>query len=183
MRTERNRRRAWLAAVAAWLALHGGAALAQGAGENAQASPWKIVCGDETVAEPGDDAAGCRMAQTIVTNESTEPVLLVRVFPGDSPTVVASVPLGVLLKAGLTVTIDGGAPLRHRYEVCNAEGCHVGIPLDPSLLRRLQRGNEARFGLVDGSRQPIELPISLAGFTAGWKALNERAEANGSADR
>ena len=144
---------------------------AGGTRAEAPGSAWKVVCGDETLE---DDEGGCRMAQTIVTNESTEPVLLVRVFPGDRPTVVATVPLGVLLKAGITLAIDGGAPLRHRYEVCNAEGCHVGIPLEPSLLRRLQRGNEARFGLVDGAQQPIELPISLTGFTAGWKTLNER---------
>jgi invasion protein IalB len=83
-------------------------------------------------------------------------------------------PLGILLPAGVTLQIDGGAEVPLQVDRCERPGCRVEMLLEPDLLNRLKAGSQATvfFEAIDpqGERQRLGVPISLLGFTA---ALNE----------
>ncbi|MEM9853791.1 MAG: invasion associated locus B family protein [Pseudomonadota bacterium] len=134
--------------------------------------PWDVICGFENqVAQ--DPADRCRMAQSLVTGETAEPVILLRVYSTPEPLVLVTVPLNVFLRPGLTLQVDNGRSEVFGFEICNEEGCHSGLPLTQDLLVSFQRGLFARFTYFDATGLEITLPIDLRGFTASWTALNE----------
>lgn len=137
--------------------------------------PWTVICAFENrVAQ--DPADKCRMAQSLVTGETADPVLVVRVFPEPQPLMLASVPLNVFLKPGLSMQIDSKRAETYGFEICNEEGCHVGVPLDADKLSALKRGLFARFTYRDATGLDITLPVDLSGFTASWEALQDALE-------
>lgn len=134
--------------------------------------PWQVICAFENqVAEAPADR--CRIAQSLVTAQTTTPVLLVRVYADPDPLVLVTVPLDIFLKPGLSISIDDRRPERHFFEICNAEGCHTGIPLTTDLLTALKRGLIARFTYVDATGTEITLPVDLRGFTASWTEMTD----------
>ena len=102
-------------------------------------------------------------------------IVAITQVPGTSDVgLLILLPLGILLPAGVTMQIDGGAELPHQVERCERQGCRIERVLEPDLLNRLKAGTKATvfFQAVDpqGERQRLGVPISLLGFTA---ALNE----------
>lgn len=137
--------------------------------------PWTVICEFENkIAENPSDK--CRMAQSIVTAQSNDPVLIARVFQDPAPILLASVPLNVFLKPGLTLSIDNGRSETYAFEICNAEGCHTGIPLDNDNIAALKRGLYARFTFLDANGLEITLPVDLSGFTKSWNELTNAAK-------
>lgn len=122
---------------------------------------WKLTC----------EESGCRMSQSLVSQDSGIAVLLVRVFGPDAPTALLTTPLGVFLKPGIVIKVDGGRARAYGFEICDPAGCHAGLNLDEALLRDFRRGNTAEITFFDGSQEQVTLPVSLKGFTAGYKAL------------
>lgn len=82
--------------------------------------------------------------------------------------------LPLFLPDGIVLTLGDEAPRRVAWRTCGPAGCDAETPLDPGLLAALrrERAAEATLTLVDGVR--IRLPVSLLGFTAGWKAREAR---------
>lgn len=137
--------------------------------------PWTVICDFENkIAENPSDK--CRMAQSIVTAENNDPVLIARVFQDPTPILLASVPLNVFLKPGLSLSIDEGRSQTYAFEICNADGCHTGIPLDNDNIAALKRGLYARFSFLDAGGLEITLPIDLSGFTKSWDELTNAAQ-------
>jgi invasion protein IalB len=133
--------------------------------------PWEVICTFENkIAESAADR--CRMAQSIITAESNKPILVIRAFQDPQPLLLATVPLNVFLKPGLTVTIDNNRPNSFSFEICNQEGCHIGIPMDVDFINALKRGLFARFTFRDAQGLDITLPVDLSGFTKSWEALS-----------
>jgi len=122
---------------------------------------WKAVC----------DEQGCRLAQSLVAPTSQTTLLLARVFDGETPTLILTVPLGVFLKSGLLMSIDGAAPRPIAFEICDALGCHAGLPMDDRLLTAFKRGLKAEVTFLDGTQEQVSLTLSLIGFTTGMERL------------
>lgn len=134
------------------------------------ASAWQVICRLENkiATAPADR---CRMAQTIVTAETETPLLLARIYVDPEPLMLLSTPLNIFLKSGLTLSVDGSRSTSYAFEVCNEEGCHLGIPMDTNLVNAFKRGNIAEFTYADATGARIVLPMSLTGFTRGWGEL------------
>lgn len=137
-----------------------------------QFQDWMVRCGRP-------DAQGpevCEMQQQQVDSEDrTVMAVAVGRVPGTSNVgLLILLPLGILLPAGVTMQIDGGAEVPLQVERCEREGCRIERIVEPDLLNRLKAGTKATvfFQAVDpqGKRQRLGVPISLLGFTA---ALNE----------
>lgn len=141
----------------------GSAALAQEQQDASVFNDWQVLCAAEQ----------CRLSQTLISPEDGLQILRVRVFAGDVPTVVMTTPLGVFLKPGLIVKVDDGRARAYAYEICDTEGCHVGVTLDRDLFRAFRRGVTASISFFDGAQNPVEVPVSLIGFTAGFEALSQ----------
>ena len=146
----------WVRALVIWAATAGHAAAQSGA-----AGDWDRLC----------DAEGCRIAQSLVAAEGTAPLMTVRIWRTPEPTMLISVPLGIFLKPGLSLRVDSGRAEVHAFEVCDENGCHAGLRLDDALLTALRRGRVAVVGFEDSLRRPVQLPVSLTGFTAAFAAL------------
>jgi invasion protein IalB len=133
---------------------------------------WMVRCGRPR----GQEAEVCEMQQQQIDNEDrTVMAVAVGQVPGSSDVgLLILLPLGILLPAGVTMQIDGGAAIPLQVERCDRQGCRIERLIEPDLMSRLKAGTKATvfFEAVDpqGKRQRLGVPISLLGFTA---ALNE----------
>jgi invasion protein IalB len=180
--------RAALAGVALLTASGGGAplALAQDAGEaapeaEAPATPalpagprdgktlqdWTLHC-----RLPQPDREVCEMRQRIVDQNGNRVLLAVvgRLPNLDMPGLLLLLPLGIALPPGTSLKIDQGEAEQVEVERCERQGCRVELLLDDELLPRLKAGQQATvsFHVYDGQgqRPPVDVPISLLGFSA-----------------
>jgi invasion protein IalB len=133
---------------------------------------WTVRCGRQS--KQGPDL--CEMQQQTVDEEGrTVMAVAIAQLPGASDLVLLILlPLRVLLPAGLTLQVDGGAETPLQVDWCERQGCRIQMLLEPDLLNRFKAGTEATvvFEAVDEQEQRRRLayPISLLGFTA---ALDE----------
>ena len=116
----------------------------------------------------------CYIVQHVLLKKGNQPLLQVSVgnmADGGKPAAFFSLPLGVSLPGGLSVKVDEAQPLRLRYERCDRAGCHAPLALDDDLIKALKGGRWARVAFFDATRREVSVPVSLAGFTAGFDSL------------
>jgi invasion protein IalB len=137
-----------------------------------QFKDWTVRCGRRGEQEP----QVCEMQQQQADSEDRV-IMAVAVgeVPGTSDLgLLVMLPLGILLPAGVTLQVDGGAEVPLQVDRCERQGCRVEMLLESDLLSQLKGGSEAKvfFEAVNpqGARQRLGVPISLLGFTA---ALDE----------
>ena len=131
---------------------------------------WTVRC-EETSA---NDRKGCFIFQNLVLREGGHRVLQVAVGyvpESKDPVVLLSLPLGISLPPGVSMRVDEGDPKRFAVERCEPAGCRAGFRLDEELLKRFGSGERITVTFHDGRRQPIEVPLSLDGFTEGLRAI------------
>ena len=150
-----------------------GSAAVHAAPENGQKFlDWTVTC--EVSKESAQPA--CFVFQNLLLKKENKRLLHVAVgyLPaGQQPTAFFTLPLGVSLPGGLSVTVDDGKPVRVRYERCDAAGCLAPLALTDTLVKSLMGGRWSRVAFFDASRREISVPVSLNGFTAALKALKE----------
>jgi len=152
----------WLAALGAPAAIEDGQTF----------DNWTVGC------EPveAERRRQCFIYQNLVLREGGQRVLHVAIgyLPDDdTPIGLVTLPLGISLPPGASVRVDEAEPLRFPIERCEPNGCRAGFRLEPELLEAFKKGEEARVTFHDASRQPVTVPLSLQGFTAGLRALEE----------
>lgn len=93
--------------------------------------------------------------------------------PGKSgPVAVINMPLGAIhLPDGLRVRTDQGIDGWGPFKFCDTKGCHVELDIEPQLLAALKAGTNGWLLFYDLRREPIQLPFSLRGLTAGLQSL------------
>jgi invasion protein IalB len=141
---------------------------------------WIVSC-EVPKEATGDDASRseeqrrhCYIVQNLVLKEKNQRVLVIAVtYPKgkDQPIAMLTMPLGIALPPGISLSVDGDKPRRYAVDRCLASGCKAGIVLDEKLLGRFKAGNRAVVTVHDGRRNPIALPVSLQGFTAALRSL------------
>lgn len=136
---------------------------------------WQVVC-----AEGQGDV--CAMRQIGKGPEGSDVLAVtVRALDGvtaeDGRPVPAAIdivaPLGVALRQGVRVTVDGGQERAAPFEVCMQNGCLVRSPMSEEFLNAMKRGRTARMVVVSTQQGGTEVPvdISLSGFTAAFNAI------------
>ena len=87
-------------------------------------------------------------------------------------TIVA--PLETDLVRGLGLKIDSAAARGYPFNFCAPVGCVSRMGFDANGLGALKRGNAATVSLLPfgaNPEEPVELPMSLTGFTAAFTEL------------
>lgn len=137
---------------------------------------WELRC---IKVEEGPEP--CQLYQ-VLTDENGGPVAEIVVFPlpddqEAAAGAVVTTPLETLLTEQLTMVIDSGDGRRYPFSFCAEQGCVARVGLTDADLDALRRGNEARVRIVPARApdQQVLLTASLAGFTAGFAAIEERA--------
>lgn len=131
---------------------------------------WAVRC--EKL--PESEVEQCYLFQNLVLKEGGQRVLHMAVgYIPDNPNPVAimTLPLGISLPPGVSVQIDNDEPVVIPVERCEQKGCQAGLVLEEKLLNAFKRGIEAKVIIHDGARRPINVPVSLKGFTAGLNSL------------
>lgn len=130
---------------------------------------WRIRCNTPTGAP-----AGCTMFQNVVVKGSGKPVLQAVFGYMDGATTPVGVfvtPLGIYLPPGLTLQVDAGQVYEMNFEICGRSGCRVRFSLDENLLKTFKSGNTAEITFQSGIQKPVQIPLSLKGFTAALEQV------------
>lgn len=140
----------------------------------------------------------CRFTQTLENGEGGR-VAQVSVVPlpdGGAVTAAAVIetPLGTLLRVprnaeelsqpgGLRIQVDEGELRVFQYTFCNSGGCVAEIGMEQDFVEAFKRGAVATITIwsADAPGQPVQLPLSLTGFTAGYERVSQLAEQEGGA--
>ena len=128
-----------------------------------------------------DGSDPCGLTQ-LMTDPEGGPVAEITIFPlppGGEAVAGANIitPLGTVLTQQIAISVDGGNPRRYPFLFCDVSGCYAQIGLTAALVESFRRGSEATVTIasVIAPDQPVELTLSLSGFTAGYSALPQPA--------
>jgi invasion protein IalB len=133
---------------------------------------WRVHCNSSSGAP-----SVCIMVQDVVFKSSRKRVLqFVIRYIEDGKTLIADIilPLGIYLPAGVTMQIDKGQVFEIPIEICTdgrMRGCRARFSFDKALLASVKGGAKANIGFQDSRQTPVAVPVSLAGVTAGLKAI------------
>lgn len=85
-------------------------------------------------------------------------------------------PLGSLLTAQVVMKIDAGKAKRYPYTWCDQQGCYARFGMTAAEISAMKRGAKAVVVLasVAAPDQPLNLELSLKGFTAAWTAIEPK---------
>ena len=87
-------------------------------------------------------------------------------------------PLETDLMHGIGFAVDNAQPRGYPFAVCTPVGCVSRMGFTEAELNGLKRGNKAKVTLLPfggDPKQPVELNLSLSGFTAAFDALSAYA--------
>jgi invasion protein IalB len=131
---------------------------------------WSIICDTP----PGASSEQCAMMQNVIAEDQPEvglSVVVMRTADNKAEILRVLAPLGVLLPNGLGLNIDGKDIGRAYFVRCFQDGCYAEVILEKQLLDTLQTGEAATFIVFKTPEVGIGIPVDLAGFEEGFKAL------------
>ena len=140
---------------------------------SAEAVPgWEPRCTSAGRTAPAD----CTLEQRLLLQQTGQPflTLTVRVPAAPEPRrpfLLVQTPLGLHLPSGLALRVDGREPLQVQIERCDGNGCYAGGPLSADLLAALKGGRVLNVTLRTVDGRDLGLAVPLAGFTAGYGAI------------
>lgn len=130
---------------------------------------------------PGNDGPPpCQITQFLREEPDGAPVGKVSIgkLPAGNEASAGSmiiVPLGVLLTQQMTIGVDSAAPKRYPFRFCDPNGCVAQIGYTAQEIAAFKAGGQATLTVVPVAApdQQVELPLSLAGFTAAFDSLEQ----------
>lgn len=138
---------------------------------------WELRC---IKTENGNDP--CQLYQLLADGEGNS-VAEINLFVVNGNEQIAGgativTPLETLLTANLRLAVDGGEPRAYPFSFCRSIGCFSRLGLTEGEVDQFRKGTIANVVIVPAAApdQTVQLRASLAGFTAGWKALVEVSE-------
>lgn len=165
-------------ALVAGITLGGGYGMAQTATETPSSltetyGDWVVRCVSPAAVE-GQPAPArvCEMTQELQQKNTGQRVLAVSVQKADPATRLTVVaPFGLLLSEGVKVSVADKELLSANFRTCLPGGCIAVSDLDEAALTALAAGDQAVVAMVDTNAQPVNINVSLAGFTNAWNRL------------
>jgi len=116
----------------------------------------------------------CLVQQYVSSMPGNHPLLMAQFSyggPEGKPQLVLAAPLGILLPAGITLSIDGKKPLTAPFQVCAQGGCRSIIEMDDAALDQFRKGKVLSVRLFGLDQKPLDLPVKLEGLDAALKSL------------
>jgi invasion protein IalB len=115
----------------------------------------KQVC---FIARDGHMESGMPVVVVVLVEPEGEAKKLLRV----------TLPLGMSLQAGTRVIIDNGQPLTGPYVICLSNGCMAEYEASDELVTKMKSGQSLHVQGINGSGQPISIPMPLADFAKAY---------------
>ena len=105
------------------------------------APAWASKC--ESISRK--EALNCNVEQRVILQQTGQQVarMVIQVTAAEvrKPALLIHVPLGLSIRAGLTMTIDEAEPIKFDIQTCDASGCYAGIRLKTSFWPVSKREN------------------------------------------
>lgn len=136
---------------------------------------WSLQC-----IEVEADRELCQMYQLLKDSEGTElgDVYIFKVKDGGQAEAAGffTVPLATLLPAMLTMQVDSGEAKQYEFYGCTQQGCLARVGFTAEDVARFKAGAEARIIIrpMAAPDRPVELTMSLSGFTAAYDETTAR---------
>jgi len=106
----------------------------------------------------------------------------VRTVSGDEKSrFMVSVPLGMVIPAGVLVKVDDEKPFTIKYSFCHQVGCVAEINMEPALFASLKKGKKLHVKVLAISGKPVVFQVSLTGFNQAHKGPSISSEKYGQA--
>lgn len=133
---------------------------------------WQKACNPPVQGQKA--APACWVEQFAVSMPQKVIMLRLRFerLGADGARMVATAPLGVLLPAGLTLTLDGGKPLALPFERCSGQGCDAVAVLDRAAVEQFVKGKTLLMHYAATDKAAADIPIQLDGLAAALKSLS-----------
>ncbi|MGF1608818.1 MAG: invasion associated locus B family protein [Kiloniellales bacterium] len=132
---------------------------------------WRVRCADDA---HNLAAGGCFIFQSVVNNETQQPVMQLvvgRLAEDNQPAAVITLPLGIRVAPGVLMQIDQNEAVRLPFERCLPDGCKVQFRIDENQMAAFKSGVGGKLAFQDAQGRNITLPFSLKGFTAAFASL------------
>jgi invasion protein IalB len=133
-------------------------------------SSWSVHCPSTSRDAPPD----CRMEQRAIVTKTGRLLMQVTIrVPAETrkPVMMIHGPLGTFLPAGIEIDVDGSELLNLPFQTCETNGCFAGTAVTSDQLDRLLAGQSLNIQLQSVNKQPINVPMSLIGFTSSYKKI------------
>jgi invasion protein IalB len=133
---------------------------------------WQIRC--ETA--PGAPGEQCALVQSVTAEDRPNvglTVIILKTADGKNRIMRVLVPLGVLIPKGLGLRVDQTDIGSAAFVRCLPNGCVSEVYLDEKLIGQLRTGKTALFLIYQTPEEGIGVPLSLAGFSAGYERLDK----------
>ncbi len=127
---------------------------------------WQVICRPQQADRSKLDCSV--VYETFTTNDRMR-VAAVEIIKGEKGrTIVVSVPVGVNLKDGIELMVDGGSRQVLSFASCQSNGCFATLDLDAKLVDAVRKGKNISVGFSDGQANKVKVDISLVGFNAAY---------------
>lgn len=137
---------------------------------------WQIQCVKQE--DPANEP--CQLYQLLrgAENNPVAEVIIEKLPAGGQVAAGATivVPLGTALNRDLRIAVDGSQGKVYRYAFCDGNACYSRIGLLASDISSFKAGASATVTLapVENPEQPVNLTMSLSGFTASFDTIVPR---------
>lgn len=142
---------------------------------------WQIVCTPAPQGAPENTAPSCEMYQLLHdANNSPIAEISIAVLPLGaefSAGATVTTPLETFLPTGMGFRIGETEQMRiEPFRVCTVVGCVVRMGLSADEVDQLKSGSDATLTIAPfvAINQPVDITVSLAGFTAAYDDLQTR---------
>lgn len=131
---------------------------------------WSVGC----AAAERAAALSCAIEQRVFVANTGQLIGSVSVrVPDDTngPVITIITPLGLFLPAGVSIAIDEDPAQTLEVQTCDARGCYAQSPVSENLLGKMFKGKQLNVRFQDMSKRPINLQLSLTGFTDAFAKI------------
>ncbi len=145
---------------------------------------WETRCIDT-----GSAGQACQLYQ-LIKDQKQNSVAEISIFPlpsGQKATAGATIitPLETLLTRDVTLQIDSAPAKVYPFTFCTTRGCVARVGFSDNEVAAMKKGHEIKMQITPAAApdKPVDLTISLKGFTAGYDDLLKSQKAAAPANK
>jgi invasion protein IalB len=124
---------------------------------------WTKICGHDQAANRDI----CYTTRDFTAKADQPPVLALAVYDvaGDDTRIVrALLPVGLMMQAGVRISIDKGATTEGKFEICSPNGCFAEAKVNKSLVDQMKKATTVNFTVRNQTGVDVTFAVPLAGF-------------------
>lgn len=135
-------------------------------------APWLVSCSNQ--AETA--VLQCETSQSIIAGPQSQrlaTVSVLRAVGDNAATGLFTLPIGLNLPAGLTISVDETDLLNIPFQSCDAQGCYAFNLLEAGHITALNDGAELVLTVQSQAKEIIRISFELRGFKQSWALVPE----------